>query len=156
MGIAMIALILVQRGSGAAAGSGFGGGASGTVFGSTGSSSFLTRTTAILAVLFFLVSLSMAVIAGRTAAPTDEVDIGLMGQVQSESDVPQVNVGPDDDVPNIQPGSPADIMSTDDVPQVELDSPVIDAEQPVEMTDEANVTPEIPASESGAADDDNS
>ena len=45
---AMIVLILMQRGAGADAGSGFGGGASATVFGARGSSSFMTRATAVL------------------------------------------------------------------------------------------------------------
>ena len=57
---AMIALILMQRGAGADAGSGFGGGASATVFGARGSSNFLSRSTAVLAGLFFLLSLGMA------------------------------------------------------------------------------------------------
>jgi len=51
--IAMIGFILVQRGPGATAGSAFGSGASGTVFGAKGSSSFLSKSTAVLATLFF-------------------------------------------------------------------------------------------------------
>jgi len=49
----LIALVLLQQGKGADAGAAFGAGASGTVFGSQGSASFLTRTTAALATLFF-------------------------------------------------------------------------------------------------------
>lgn len=52
--VAMIALILFQRGSGASAGAGFGAGASATVFGARGASNFLSKSTAILAVLFFI------------------------------------------------------------------------------------------------------
>ncbi len=58
---AMIVLILMQRGDGANAGASFGGGASGTVFGARGSASFLSRTTAVLAGLFFVLSLGMGV-----------------------------------------------------------------------------------------------
>jgi protein translocase SecG subunit len=58
--IAMAILILLQRGAGAQAGSGFGAGASGTVFGARGASNFLSRSTAILATIFFLLSLTMA------------------------------------------------------------------------------------------------
>ncbi len=65
--IAMIGLILMQRGSGAQAGSGFGGGASATVFGSRGSSNFLTKTTKWLGVLFFAISLGMAYYASKMA-----------------------------------------------------------------------------------------
>ena len=57
--VAMIVLILMQRGAGADAGSGFGGGASATVFGARGSANFMSRATAVLAVLFFLLSLGM-------------------------------------------------------------------------------------------------
>ena len=50
---ALIGLILIQQGKGADMGAAFGSGASNTVFGSRGSASFLTRTTAVLAILFF-------------------------------------------------------------------------------------------------------
>ncbi|HEY8010120.1 MAG TPA: preprotein translocase subunit SecG [Rudaea sp.] len=80
--IAMIALILLQRGSGADAGSGFGGGASATVFGARGATTFLSRSTAVLAALFFLLSLTMAWYLGNavTAKPAD--DLGVMSGVE--------------------------------------------------------------------------
>jgi preprotein translocase subunit SecG len=56
----MIGFILLQRGAGAQAGSGFGSGASGTVFGARGAGNFLSRSTAVLAALFFGLSLVMA------------------------------------------------------------------------------------------------
>ncbi len=77
--VAMIVLILLQRGAGAAAGSGFGGGASATVFGARGSANFLSRSTAVLAALFFLLSLGMGIYLGRPGEgprPTD--DLGVM------------------------------------------------------------------------------
>jgi len=60
--LAMIGLILLQHGKGADAGASFGGGAGGseTLFGAKGSSNFLSRTTAILAVVFFVVTLTLA------------------------------------------------------------------------------------------------
>jgi preprotein translocase subunit SecG len=61
--LAIIALILVQQGKGAAAGASFGSGASQTVFGSDGGSSFFTRATAIFATIFFVLSIALAVIA---------------------------------------------------------------------------------------------
>ncbi|EIJ69484.1 preprotein translocase subunit SecG [Pasteurella bettyae] len=57
--IALIGFILVQQGKGADAGASFGGGASGTVFGSAGSANFLSRTTALLATIFFLISIAL-------------------------------------------------------------------------------------------------
>ncbi|MET0357476.1 MAG: preprotein translocase subunit SecG [Cellvibrio sp.] len=61
--LVIIALILVQQGKGAAAGASFGSGASQTVFGSDGGSSFFTRATAIFATIFFVLSLALAVMA---------------------------------------------------------------------------------------------
>ena len=58
--LGIIGLVLIQHGKGADAGAAFGGGASGTVFGSKGSGNFLTRLTAILAAVFFSNSLMLA------------------------------------------------------------------------------------------------
>ena len=61
--IALIVIVLLQMGKGAEAGASFGGGASQTVFGSQGSGNFLTKTTKYLAIIFFVTSISLAVIA---------------------------------------------------------------------------------------------
>jgi preprotein translocase subunit SecG len=61
--LAIIGLVLLQHGKGADMGSGFGGGASSSLFGATGSANFLSRATAILATLFFLTSLGLAYLA---------------------------------------------------------------------------------------------
>ena len=58
--IGVVALVLLQHGRGAATGAAFGGGASGSVFGSRGPTTFLTRLTTILVTIFFLTSLSLA------------------------------------------------------------------------------------------------
>ena len=65
--LALIALVLLQHGKGADMGAAFGSGASTTVFGARGAGSFLTRTTAILAALFFATSLALAFIATRAS-----------------------------------------------------------------------------------------
>ncbi len=86
--IAIIALVLLQRGKGADAGAAFGSGASGTVFGAKGSANFLSRTTAGLATLFFITSLSLAFLGSRSqeaqrslmddmALPDDEISSAL-------------------------------------------------------------------------------
>jgi preprotein translocase subunit SecG len=72
--VAIIALVLLQRGKGADAGAGFGAGASGTVFGSRGSASFLSRTTAVLATLFFVSSLALSYLFSQGVAPSSVVD----------------------------------------------------------------------------------
>ncbi len=61
--LAIIGLVLLQHGKGADMGSGFGGGASGSLFGATGSANFLSRATAVLATLFFITSLGLAYLA---------------------------------------------------------------------------------------------
>ena len=73
---AIIALVLLQRGKGAEAGAGFGAGASGTVFGARGASTALSRTTAILAAVFMLTSLSLAYVSthGATSASSSLLD----------------------------------------------------------------------------------
>ena len=57
--LAIIGLVLLQHGKGADMGAAFGGGASGSVFGATGSANFLSRATAIVATVFFLTSMSL-------------------------------------------------------------------------------------------------
>jgi preprotein translocase subunit SecG len=69
----LIGLVLLQQGKGADMGAAFGSGASGTVFGSRGSANFLSRTTAILAALFFVNSMSLAYLVG--SKPVDEGSI---------------------------------------------------------------------------------
>lgn len=93
---AMIVLILLQRGEGADAGAGFGGGASGTVFGARGASSFLTRATAALATLFFIISLAMAIYLSRTGAPqpSAQQSLGVMAGVTAPAKAPDGKAAP--------------------------------------------------------------
>lgn len=67
--LAMIGLILIQHGKGADMGASFGGGSSGSLFGASGSANFLSRTTGILAAVFFVATLALAYI-GNSRAPT--------------------------------------------------------------------------------------
>ena len=91
--LAIIVLVLVQRGKGAEAGAAFGAGASGTVFGSRGSTSFFSRTTAILATAFFATSLALAWISSQTAGSPDSL---MEGMVDEESvEAPQALPAPD-------------------------------------------------------------
>lgn len=82
--IALIGFILIQRGPGATAGSAFGGGASGTVFGAKGSGSFLTKATALLATAFFIITMLIAIDASETYASAGEgaeQDLGVFGSL---------------------------------------------------------------------------
>ena len=94
--VSLVGLILLQQGKGADAGAAFGSGASGTVFGARGSASFLTRTTGILATLFFVTSLTLAYLATQTAKPTSIVD-----QIQQEQTAPAAPVPEVPEVPAV-------------------------------------------------------
>ncbi len=92
--LAIIALVLLQRGKGADAGANFGGGASGTVFGARGSGSFFSRATAICATLFFVSSLTLAYLSSqRTAEATS-----IVGDAPVEEAAP----APASDLPSIE------------------------------------------------------
>lgn len=66
--IAMIGLVLVQHGKGADMGASFGSGASGSLFGATGSANFLSRTTAVCATVFFICTLLLALLSNSVSA----------------------------------------------------------------------------------------
>ena len=70
----IIGLVLLQRGKGAEAGTGFGAGASGTVFGARGSANFLSHATGVLATLFFMTSLALAYLSTQRTTPTSVLD----------------------------------------------------------------------------------
>jgi preprotein translocase subunit SecG len=79
--MAIIGLVLLQRGKGAEAGAGFGAGASGTVFGARGATTALSRATAILAAIFMINSLALAYMGTRTAeAPKTILDEAASGK----------------------------------------------------------------------------
>ena len=102
--LALIALILLQRGKGSDIGASFGAGASQTLFGSAGSGNALTRMTAWLSAVFFISSFGLAVIADNRTA--DEDDLGFEVPVSAameepvlEGDVPVLNDEPESDIP---------------------------------------------------------
>lgn len=72
--LAIVGLVLIQQGKGADMGAAFGSGASGTLFGSSGSGSFLTRSTAVLATLFFVLSLLIGNLTAKEAKRTSEFE----------------------------------------------------------------------------------
>jgi preprotein translocase subunit SecG len=69
LSIMLIVLVLMQHGKGADAGAAFGSGASASVFGSRGSGNFLSKATAIIATLFFIVCLSLAYVSSHRVDP---------------------------------------------------------------------------------------
>ena len=110
LGLALIAVILLQQGTGATAGAAFGSGASSTVFGARGSASFLTRMTAVLALVFFANSFLLAYLAKDQQGPQSIVEQSLGDipavmeqEIPAEDDVPIVpeSEGGDSDIPPI-------------------------------------------------------
>jgi len=71
--ISIIGLVLMQHGKGADMGAAFGSGASGSLFGATGSANFLSRATGILAAVFFATSLALAYVASSKPKMTGSV-----------------------------------------------------------------------------------
>ncbi|MFZ9667465.1 MAG: preprotein translocase subunit SecG [Steroidobacteraceae bacterium] len=80
--LAIIALVLLQRGRGADAGAGFGAGASGSVFGARGATTGLSRATAVLAAVFMINSLALAWIGTRPNTAETET---LLGEQAAET-----------------------------------------------------------------------
>lgn len=119
--IAIIGLILLQQGKGAAAGASFGAGASQTVFGSEGSGNFFTRATAVIATIFFCTSFGLAIIAKNQSKVTTQ---GLIAPAILQQEVPTAS-----DVPASELPAAADAPS--DVPAVEGET-APDAGQPEE------------------------
>jgi preprotein translocase subunit SecG len=75
--LGVIGLVLLQHGKGADMGAAFGSGASGSLFGATGSANFLSRTTAVLAAIFFVTTLTLTYLGAYHAKPS----AGLLGAV---------------------------------------------------------------------------
>lgn len=120
--LAIIGLILLQQGKGAAMGASFGSGASQTVFGSEGSGNFFTRATWIIATLFFCTSFGLAIIAKNSSKVATE---GLV--------VPAVQ----QEVPATAP-APSEVPAATEASSTETDVPVV--------TDPAPAANDVPAS----------
>jgi preprotein translocase subunit SecG len=110
--IAMVAFILIQKGAGATAGAAFGSGASGTVFGARGAGNFLSRSTWVMATLFCLISLTMAVMASRMS-DEPQTDLGVVAKAPVTEEV-TTQAAPDLPV-EIQPAGAADVPSMETV-----------------------------------------
>ncbi len=101
--VTLVVLILLQRGKGSDMGAVFGGGSS-SVFGSRGSANFLTRTTAVLATLFFGIALGLAYIYTGVHTPQSVTDSVLDAPMEpvAEAETPPVpTVGEQDEVPTV-------------------------------------------------------
>ena len=111
--LSIIALVLLQHGKGADVGAAFGSGSAGSVFGSSGSANFLSRMTAVAAVVFFLTSLGLTYFStskpdskGLMATPPAQ-DKSLPGQIPPTVPVPGGQGAPAGKAAGGEPGSKA-------------------------------------------------
>src|SRR5690348_6128665 len=127
LALGMIGFILVQRGAGAQAGSGFGSGASATVFGARGASNFLTKSTAILATGFFLISLAMGIYISRSGGGGTKDDLGVMSDAATRTAAPAAEVPAK---PAGDATTPAPAAAAPATPAPASDVPAAPAQQP--------------------------
>lgn len=106
--LAIVGLVMLQQGRGADAGAGFGG-ASSSVFGARGAASFLSRSTAIMATLFFMTSLSLAYLAGNLDNKDHDIMDLPVTEAPAKRDLPPVSIKPaaptQSDVPALAPST---------------------------------------------------
>ena len=96
--IGLVGLIMLQQGKGADMGASFGAGASGTLFGSNGSGNFMTRMTAVLATLFFIISLVLGNLNSNKTQNGSEWE-NLTQPAQSQQTTPAKPAAPANDIP---------------------------------------------------------
>lgn len=98
--IGLVAMVMLQQGKGADMGASFGAGASATLFGSNGSGNFMTRTTAVLATLFFVLSLVLGNLSGQQGKKGSEWE-NLGTPVKTEQPAaPADPAAPSSDIPH--------------------------------------------------------
>ena len=119
--IGVVSLVLLQQGKGADMGAAFGSGASSTVFGSEGSSSFITRATAVLATVFFITSMVLAIVASRGTDNVSVTESAVTEVVDSEApvaeDMPSAPQAPAAEAASDMPAAPAANATESDAPQ---------------------------------------
>ena len=103
--IALIMIILLQTGKGADMGAAFGGGSSQTLFGSTGSSTFLSKATTLAAIVFMITSLGLAYISGSSTRSSIMMNEKAPIEQQAAPAAPEESPQPQTETP--QPAKPA-------------------------------------------------
>jgi preprotein translocase subunit SecG len=102
--LVIIGLVLLQHGKGADMGAAFGSGASGSLFGASGSSNFLSRSTGIAAAVFFVATLALSFISSR---PIAGGGAGVMDQIPATPAAPAAPAQPQNPTSQSQPATPA-------------------------------------------------
>jgi preprotein translocase subunit SecG len=128
--VLIIVLVLLQRGKGADAGAAFGSGASGTVFGARGSSSFFSRATGILATIFFISSLTLAYMSSQhSSGPESLLENAPSIEVQTQSELIEIDESSDaGEIPELPELEDSDLSEDDiEMPLLELEESIDDA-----------------------------
>lgn len=111
--VTLCVLVLLQHGKGADMGAAFGSGSSGSVFGASGSANFLSRSTAVLAVVFFLGSLGLTYLGSSRVAPKELMEQGVMGSTPAtkatDVPVPSTPAAPAPATPGSAPSKAGDV-----------------------------------------------
>lgn len=95
--VVLVGLVLMQHGKGADMGAAFGTGSAGSLFGSSGSANFLSRSTAVAATIFFITSLSLTYLYAHPADKLGVMDKVNPAAIQAAPAVPAVPAAPADD-----------------------------------------------------------
>ena len=122
--IAITGLVLIQQGKGADMGASFGSGSSQTIFGSSGSGNVLSKSTSIIALVFFITSLGLAVVARQQADLSIE-DSGLIQNLDEITQAPPVVVSEADEIRFAEAfteESLADVPTESDIPVADTES----------------------------------
>lgn len=112
--LALVGLVLIQQGKGSDMGASFGAGASATLFGSSGSGNFLTKTTSILATLFFIISIFLGGMTANSVKQEDEWnDLSTTEKTEqvkpADTDVPAADKKDDGDIPTSDDNQSSDV-----------------------------------------------
>ena len=110
--LGMIGLILIQHGKGADMGAAFGSGSSGSLFGASGSANFLSRTTAVLATVFFVATLALAYFGNQRPVSTGSV-LETPAAAVPASTAPAVDASAAAPAPAVEPASGAAQIPTE-------------------------------------------
>jgi len=103
--LAMIGLVLIQHGKGADMGASFGSGASGSLFGATGSANFLSRSTAVCAAIFFACTLALAYFSNLRGTPVESGSV--LERAAPAASAPSAPALPSEQIPGAVPTTPA-------------------------------------------------
>ncbi|MFI3220569.1 MAG: preprotein translocase subunit SecG [Methylococcales bacterium] len=142
LGLGVIGLVLMQQGKGADAGAAFGTGSAGSVFGAQGAASFLSRSTAVLATLFFSTSLGLAVVNGHRDTERDLMTSPAPVE-QNNSGLPSVEGAK---TPEIK--APIAVPDTKETPTPQSSSQPVDDSTPTKVIEEVKSTEVVKPAES--------